>query len=153
MDLQEAKQILKNTGYKLVREDAYMDAMEQELDDIRQDNIKVSGSIKLKMPNLSPEDINRAFNLFKTGCANERACKALGRVCDLADKLSSTEIDKIKTITPGKSYTFTNIPKYFGNCAMTKGIFSEYCRIFGKTIMKTLIALSCTKQNSITLGV
>ena len=38
MNLQEAKQLLKNKGYKLIREDAYMDAMEQELDDIQRQN-------------------------------------------------------------------------------------------------------------------
>jgi hypothetical protein len=153
MNLQEAKKLLQNNGYTLIREDAYMDAMDQELDDICQNNIKLSGPITLKMPNLPPEDIDRAFNLFKNGRANERACKALGRVCDLVDKVPSAEIDKIETITPGKSYTFTNIPSYFGNCAMTRGIFLEYCSHLGETLMKTLIALSCSKRNSITLGV
>lgn len=33
MNLQEAKQLLKKNGYIL--EDAYMDAMDQELDDIQ----------------------------------------------------------------------------------------------------------------------
>lgn len=153
MNLQEAKQILKNTGYKLVREDAYMDAMDQELDDIRQDSIKSSGSITLKMPNISPENIDRAFNLFKTGRANDRARRALGRICDLVDKVPSAEVDKIKTIKPGESYTFTNIPNYFGKVIMTSGVFSGYCGNFGEPLMKTLIALSCTRQNTVALGV
>ena len=153
MNLQEAKQILKNTGYTLIREDAYMDAMDQELDDIRQDNIKSSNSITLTMPNISPEKLDHAFNQFKIGRANERACKALGRVCDLFSAIQLTELDKIKTLEPGKSFTFTNIPSHFGRFPMTRNHFLAYCHHYGDAVMETLIALACTKRNAIKLGV
>ena len=120
MNLQEAKQLLKNKGYKLIREDAYMDAMDQELDDIRQDNIKSSDSLTLKFLNFSPEKLEAAFNKFKFGEANAAACKALGRICDLMGRVTREQEEQIKNLTPGESITFTTIPEWFGRFPMNR---------------------------------
>lgn len=152
MNLQEAKQLLKNKGYKLIREDAYMDAMDQELDDIRQDNIKSSDSLTLKFLNFSPEKLEAAFNKFKFGEANAAACKALGRICDLMGRVTREQEEQIKNLTPGESITFTTIPEWFGRFPMNRNHFLEYSRHYGKDLMLKLIALACSKNNAATLG-
>ena len=152
MDLQEAKNLLRNKGYKLIREDAYMDAMDQELDDIRQDNIKSSDSITLKFPNISPEKLETVFNKFKNGNASPVACKALGRICDLMGRATREQDEQLKNLTPGESITFTTIPEWFGRFPMNRDHFLTYCRHYGKDVMLKLIAIACTKSNATTLG-
>ena len=150
MNLIEAKQLLRKNGYKLIKEDAYMDAMEQELEDIQTDSVKSGDGITLTYPKVSDESLEVAFEKFNRGTANVHVMRTLSAVTDLYGV--STKRDEVINLEPGEKITFTNIPDFYGRFKMIPDLFKQYTRQYGKEIMKKLIALACFKDNFMALG-
>ena len=110
MNLLEAKKLLENKGYTLIREDAYMDAMEQELDDIQRQNalrrssqkIPVSRDFKeidLKLTYTCQDGVplDEYVKKFADGNVSKAAQDALGRLSDLCIHGESVkEIENMK---------------------------------------------------------
>ena len=142
MNLLEAKKLLQNNGYKLIREDAYMDAMDQELDDIQ----------RQKTLTYACEDesiLDLCLDKFLDGTANARAKDALGRLFDLC--VNGELIDKIKNMKVGDSITFTEIPDWYGRYPANSNFVREYIRNYGEEAVKKMIGLIRSKRNAAVL--
>ena len=143
MNLQEAKKLLENKGYKLIREDAYMDAMDQELDDIQ----------RQKTLTYTCEDetiLGPCLDKFLDGTANDRAKDALGRLLDLC--VNGELIDKIKNMKLGDTVTFTKIPDWYGRYPANSNFVRDYVRNYGEEAVKKMIGLIRSKRNVEVLG-
>lgn len=143
MNLQEAKDLLKNKGYKLIREDAYMDAMDQELDDIQ----------RQKTLTYTCEDetvLGACLDKFLDGTANDRAKDALGRLFDLC--VNGKLVDEIKNMKLGDTVTFTEIPAWYGKYPANSNFVREYVRHYGEEAVKKMIGLIRSKRNVEVLG-
>ena len=158
MNLQEAKDLLKNKGYKLIREDAYMDAMDQELDDIQRRNNptpapkKEPGNgyyeYKLTLTYACTDEtmLDDCLKKFIDGTASDRAKSALGRLMDLC--ISGRHIDEIANMKLGDTITFTEIPVWYGKYPANPNFVKAYVRNYGEETVKKMIGLACTKQNA-----
>ena len=143
MNLQEAKKLLENKGYKLIREDAYMDAMDQELDDIQ----------RQKTLTYTCEDetvLGACLDKFLDGTANDRAKDALGRLFDLC--VNGKLVDEIKNMKLGDTVTFTEIPTWYGKYPANSNFVREYVRHYGEEAVKKMIGLIRSKRNVEVLG-
>lgn len=158
MNLQEAKQLLKNKGYKLIREDAYMDAMDQELDDIQRQNNSTSapkkrlgdgyteGNVTLTYACKDDANLDACLEKFLDGTASDRAKSALGRLFDLC--VSGQHIDEIKNMKRGDTVTFTVIPVWYGKFPAVTSHVRAYVDHYGEETVKKMIGLACTKRNA-----
>ena len=159
MNLLEAKKLLENKGYKLIREDAYMDAMDQELDDIQRQNaqsrsarkIPVSRDFKeidLKLTYTCPDNVplDEYVKRFADGNVSKASQKALGRLSDLC--IHGESVKEIENLKNGDTITFDRIPAWYGNFSMTSERFKSYLRHYGDEVMRKMIGLSCTKENA-----
>lgn len=153
MNLQEAKKLLQNKGYKLIREDAYMDAMEQELDDIQSQNNQTPASKKFTPGNITltyackdESMLDACLQKFIDGTANDRAKSALGRLLDLC--ISGKHIDEITNLKLGDTVTFTEIPVWYGKFPATSNHVRAYVDHYGEETVKKMIGLACTKRNA-----
>lgn len=154
MNLQEAKKLLENKGYKLIREDAYMDAMDQELDDIQRQNNPTStsksyltaGNITLTYACKDETMLDDCLKKFIDGTANDRAKSALGRLMDLC--ISGKHIDEIENMKLGDTITFTEIPVWYGKYPANPNFVKAYVRHYSEETVKKMIGLACTKRNA-----
>lgn len=143
MDLQEAKKLLENKGYKLIREDAYMDAMDQELDDIQRQKT-------LTYTCKDETILDLCLDKFLDGTANNRAKDALGRLLDLCS--NGEQINKIKNMKVGDSITFTAIPAWYGKYPANSNFVRDYIKNYGEEAVKKMIGLIRSKRNVEILG-
>ena len=150
MNLIEAKQLLRKNGYKLIKEDAYMDAMDQELDELvapkrRLGDGYTEGNVTLTYACKDETNLDAYLDKFLDGTANDRAKKALGRLFDLC--INGENIDKIKNMELGDTVTFTVIPAWYGKFPATSNHVRSYISNYGKETVKKMIGLACTKGN------
>lgn len=153
MNLQEAKNLLQNKGYTLIREDAYMDAMEQELDDIQSQNNPTpapkkftEGNVTLTYACKDETMLDACLKKFIDGTANDRAKSALGRLLDLC--ISGRHIDEIANMKFGDTVTFTEIPVWYGKFPAVSSHVRAYVDHYGEETVKKMIGLACTKRNA-----